>query len=256
MFSRTGAMIRRFANSIVFVLPVSVAVSSLSVAENATSTSPPGTNLPQLLTEQGWRQTTDADGNTIIYLPAHKSETQSSAAAASTVPPDVETLLRERGWRMETEADGTILLAPTGSAAAGSTEIDTTQVPDPFLLFRQALKDKGWRVEPAEGGALIIYPPLNADPVEPLSEKQMPCQEVELEVVANGTIELPVDNQNKARKLAAAWIDSLAHPGLAVGKVRQINRVYAVSIVEAATPHRLRNQLIIRSVNGRVIVID
>jgi hypothetical protein len=311
VFFRTGAIIRRFAHSIVFVLPVSVAFSPHSVAENATSTSP-GTNLPQLLIEQGWQQKTDADGNTIIYLPADKSEAQpampdivqqlrergwemrtdtegntllirvdqntwspakqqpaspaveeaqSSAGAPSTVPPDVETLLRERGWRMETDADGAILLAPTGSAPSGSTEIDTTQVPDPFLRFRQALREKGWRVEPAEDGAVIIYPPVKADelfadPVYPAApDKRGHYQGIALEAVTNGEIELPVDNQSEARKLAAAWVESFGGPGLTVGKVRQISRIYAVSVVETETPYLLRNQLIIRRDNGRVIAI-
>jgi hypothetical protein len=102
VFFRTGAIIRRFAHSIVFVLPVSVAFSPHSVAENATSTSP-GTNLPQLLIEQGWQQKTDADGNTIIYLPADKSEAQPAM-------PDIVQQLRERGWEMRTDTEGNTLL--------------------------------------------------------------------------------------------------------------------------------------------------
>jgi hypothetical protein len=320
MFTRTDA-ITRLANPVVFILSISVGVPSLSVAENATLTSS-GTDLPQLLDEQGWQEKTEADGSTLFYPPAQKARpsaraahkaaarsaipdiyqqlrelgweihtdaegntllipvdqstrspakshpvsppvvgAESSAGASSTVPPDVEALLRERGWRIETDAAGNTLLVPTGSVPSDTAESDTAHTPDPFLQFRQLLEDKGWRVEPAEDGAAIIYPPVKADNLRadrgnPLPDKRSHCQWIELEAVANGEIELPVDNQSKARKLATVWIDSYGRPGLAVGKVRRINRLYAVSVVETETPYQLRNQLIIRSDNGRVIAID
>lgn len=317
VFIRTGAIVRRLAIPVLFVLPVSLAVPSLSVAEN-TALSSPGTNLRQLLEEQGWQQEIDADGNTLFYPPGQESsqstkappavvpdifqqlrergweirtdtegntlltpavqstqtparshpttpasaETERPAGALSiVVPPELETLLRERGWHIETDTAGDTLLMPTGSVPSDTTNIETRQAPDPFLQFIQSLENKGWRVEPAESGAVIIFPPVQADELpsdrgDPLQPDQRGhCQWIELEAIATGEIELPVDGPGKAKKLAGAWIDNFGLPGLSVGKVRQINHVYAVSIVDSETPYWLRNQLIIRSNDGGVIVV-
>ncbi|MEN8803095.1 MAG: hypothetical protein ABF297_14075 [Thiogranum sp.] len=317
MFIRTGAIVRRLAIPVLFVLPVSLAVPSVSVAEN-TALSTPGTNLRQLLEEQGWQQEIDADGNTLFYPPGQESsqstkappavvpdifqqlrergweirtdtegntlltpavqstqtparshpttpasaETERPAGALSiVVPPELETLLRERGWHIETDTGGDTLLMPTGSVPSDTTNIETRQAPDPFLQFIQSLENKGWRVEPAESGAVIIFPPVQADELpsdrgDPLQPDQRGhSQWIELEAIATGEIELPVDGPGKAKKLAGAWIDNFGLPGLSVGKVRQINHVYAVSIVDSETPYWLRNQLIIRSNDGGVIVV-
>jgi len=315
VFIRTGAIIQRLAMPVIFVLPVSLAVPSLSAADDATLTSP-GTNLPQLLEEQGWRKEIDADGSAFFYPPAQESrqaaeappavpdvfqllrergweiqtdregntlltpafqssrspakshpvtppfmETEKPAGALSiVVPAEVETLLRERGWRIETDAAGDTLLVPTGSAPPDTGNIDTPPASDPFVQFLQSLEDKGWRVEPAESGAVIIYPPVKADELSsdrgnPLPDRRGHCQGIELAAVANGQIELPVDDDNKAKRLARAWIDNFGLAGLSVGKARRIQRVYAVSIVETETPYRLRNQLIIRSEDGGVIAV-
>ncbi len=60
-----------------------------------------------------------------------------------------------------------------------------------------------------------------------------------------------IDTWGEAHKVANAWLGvSGMSTYLATGKIRKINRLYVISIVDKKPPHNLKNQLIIRATDG------
>ena len=56
--------------------------------------------------------------------------------------------------------------------------------------------------------------------------------------------------------IAEAWLADSGADGATVGRIRQIFRVYVVSIVDTAPPHRLRHQIAVRRDDGKVLLLD
>lgn len=242
---------------------------------------PVGNDLVRLLEQQGWQARTDSDGS-ITFSPPTQDTAKTEAAPqpdntlAETRPaaaPEVERLLRQRGWRTETDASGNTMLMPAPLKTQGghtaekpaseisSEPAETTARTTPFNQFRRSLKDKGWRVETAKDGSLTIYPP--AQPHELQTTQQTAtasqrgyCQGVDLTTVGQHEVALPINTHDEAARLATDWIANFGQADHLVGRIRRINRVYSVSIVEDQAPHHLRNQLIIRAEDGGVIAID
>ena len=240
-----------------------------------------GTDLIQLLEQQGWQAQTAADGSLIFSPPAQitrpavesAKHTDLPSGQTSATPQDIERLLRERGWRTETDASGNTLLRPARagtksgqpaedveSTTVGNTAEAVPATDDPFTQFQRSLSEKGWRVSADSDGSVIVYPPVKTDAPRASRAYEVPeqrgyCAGIGLAAVGNGEIALPIDIANKAERLATDWIANFGHAEYAVGRIRRINQVYAVSIVDKRPPHHLRNQLIIRSDNGRIIAV-
>ncbi|MES9958566.1 MAG: hypothetical protein ABW086_16095 [Sedimenticola sp.] len=59
-----------------------------------------------------------------------------------------------------------------------------------------------------------------------------------------------IDSWSKAHTIASAWLKLSNLSGQSVGRIRKINRIYVISIVDEQPPHNLQNQLIIRATDG------
>jgi hypothetical protein len=114
------------------------------------------------------------------------------------------------------------------------------------------LQDRGWRPERDAQGALLLYPrtPAGAGAVV------TPVVGALTAPVRDAAVALPVDRWAEARMIAEAWLAEHGAPGWQVGKIRQIHRVYMVSIVDAARPPNVVHQIAITSGNGLVVVLN
>ena len=208
-------------------------------------------DIPRLLLERGWRIETNARGD-MLLIPVRPP-----------TPPDIDQMLRERGWRMLTDVDGNTLLMPLAPAATGQTAAVPVEEPaapaltgvdQPAAQFRRALEEKGWRVLGGPDGSMMVYPPTSASMAQPPREafdSNGYCAGITL---AGEEIERPIDSEEKAGRLAGAWIAQFGLAGDEVGALRALNRVFVVSIVESVPPHSLRNQLVIRE-DGSIIAL-
>lgn len=241
-------------------------------------------DIDQLLRDRGWELRETAAGETLLRRiappdPGTDSADPVTAAPAQAQPTptqsapahDIHELLEARGWTVETDAAGNTLLIPKGGAAPGGAQITSqrggspvgsvdSQVSQAWSDFRKAVEDTGWRVESGPDEALVIYPPhaSDAQAAPPISAgQQVPqgCECLWPESVSNGRIALPLANAEAAARLARDWIASSALDGQTIGKTRRVNSIYVVSVVDAAPPYRLRNQLVIRRDNGRIFVV-
>jgi hypothetical protein len=218
-------------------------------------------DIGRLLLERGWRLETNARGD-MLLIPVKPP-----------APPDIVQMLRERGWRILTDVDGNTLLMPLATAAgepveptgraqaqvaaAVPTAGDQPAASEASAQFRQALEGKGWRVWNASDGSMIVYPPASAPqaslPPRPSEtyDSNGYCEGIEL---AGEEVDRPVDSEEKAKRLAGAWIAQFGRAGDEVGKARAVNQVFVISIVASAPPHSLRNQLVVRE-NGSIIAL-
>ena len=236
------------------------------------------TDLLQMLEQQGWQAQTGPDGS-LIFRPPTTAPEQKADVGGSKVPPttgptpatasDVERLLLERGWRMETDASGNTLLLPAQASrptdrslesVSPTTTEEVAATTDPFVQFQRSLSEKGWLVKSASDGSILVYPPVKkavsqADKRDVGSNSRGYCAGIDLTAVQQQEVLLPIDSPEKAFRLATDWIANFGHADHAVGRIRRINQVYSVSVVDTAPPFHLRNQLIIRSDNGRVIAV-
>ena len=225
-----------------------------------TTTHPP--DLQELLRQRGWVIRESAAGTTLQLLldppSAPPAPTQEPPPGAGSRAQDVYRMLEERGWRIHQDASGNTLLIPArtaGSPASGSTTTAAGPAGDSLADFRRAAEATGWRIESTADGSLIMRPPgasaVRLDATSTIGT----CQGVVTPSVATGSLGLPISNTASARRLAEEWLTDNASVGRAVGRLRQVNRIYVVSIVDDAPPFQLRNQLIIRRDNGRVIPV-
>jgi hypothetical protein len=235
----------------------------VNVSDHSRETTGPAVgrvDIEQLLLERGWRIETNTQGDTLL-LPV-----------SPPAPADIDQMLRERGWRILRDVDGNTLLMPTSStamapsapstpkqtsqAAPASVDMDQPDTSGPTAQFQQALQEKGWIVRTESDGSMVIYPPA--------SSTRTPAPREDHAVTGYGYCEgitlvgeesqRPIDTEEKAKLLAGAWIAHFGQATHAVGKARQVNQVFVVSIVESAPPHTLRNLLVIRE-NGSIVAL-
>ena len=268
---------RRAYLSVLALIPALLATNTLAEQSSA----PAGNDLIRLLEQQGWQARTGSDGS-IIFSPPTQAATETEAAPQPgdtlseprpAAAPEVERLLRQRGWRTQTDASGNTMLmrAPLKTQGGHTAEkptpeissepAETTASTTPFNQFRRSLKDKGWRVETAKDGSLTIYPPVQPPEMQTTqrtatASQRGYCQGAKLTTVGQHEVTLPINTHDEAARLATDWIANFGQADHLVGRIRRINRVYSVSIVEDQAPHHLRNQLIIRAEDGGVIAID
>ena len=78
---------------------------------------------------------------------------------------------------------------------------------------------------------------------------------VMLPALQKGTIRLPLDSWEKAHQLTLSWIELSGRDDLLPGKIRNINKVYLVSVVSRIPPHVLRHQLVFREDDGHMFLV-
>ena len=217
--------------------------------------------LGALLGERGWRTSRDEQGNLLLFPPEPSSQAQvepTPLPATENRLEDLKNALDARGWRTEWDQAGNLVLIPPGQAVRGQGGEDRggderIQATDTQTL-EQRLRQRGWTVERDAEGALLVRPPAPAA-APGASATGQGCQFVTPEALHQGGIHLPVDQWQEAHDLANAWISRFGGEGLTVGKIRHINQIYLVSIVEPSQPFKLRNQLAIRVADGAVIAL-
>lgn len=227
-----------------------------------------GEGLRSTLEQAGWRVTEGPDGR-LDLRPPGEPPGQPQAAEVGAVgegPASGEgagwARLTEHGWRVERSADGSTLLYPPEPAAQPSppeTEVEAPDEPAPISSPSERLDDhlraRGWRVERSPDGSLLLHP-QRTEAAAPERQTPEPCAGKLPAVVRDAGVGLPIASWDQARAVAESWLDSVESPGSVVGKIRQIGRIYLVSIVEGRPPHRLRHQIAIDSESGRVLVLN
>ncbi len=227
--------------------------------------------VQNLLETRGWRVERDAQGNTLLFPTGGRETTTLSGETAPEAGPSsdrlipaseinrVQGLLESRGWRVERDAQGNTLLFPTGgretttlsgeAAAEAGPSTDRIIPVSEINRLQGLLESRGWRVEREVGGNVLLFP---------ISKSQKPSMVYRswlLPPVTSGRLELPVDTWHEARLLANAWLKTSSGTGLTVGKIRKINWIYLISVVDKEPPHGLANQLVIKSKDGRVLAL-
>lgn len=238
----------------------------LSPAERTTSTSAAADEGPDATAADGVLQSADTPT---------ADQGDSDSAGAQVAPSDSGdwSILSGLGWRVETDADGATLLYPPGTAPATNAnpaapeptpEPAGSEATAPTMSPPEArqevaqdldalLAERGWRTERNENGSLLLFP---------LARDKGPTTAVApaggtIPVAArDGTVSLPVDSWEEARTVALSWLEPVGDPTLRLGRIRQVFRVYLISIVDAAPPHRLRHQISVSAEDGRVIVLN
>jgi hypothetical protein len=210
--------------------------------------------LQSLLVQKGWRVKRDQDGNLLAYPHAASGAGVASEAATGRTGTDqLQGLLQERGWRTERDSQGHLILYPQGSPPAPETPAESSVIPASDLSHLKArLQARGWTVQGDTRTGLTIYP-QGADTGAVEAAGSGACQSVIPDPVRTGGIALPVDTWDEAHTIAVAWVNQGRQDGLVVGKIRRIHGIYLVSLVAAHPPYRLRDQLAIRSRDGRTV---
>lgn len=230
-----------------------------------------GQTFVEALRAAGWQVEVLVDGS-LQLTPAGESasvpEAPGPQPSATPAPaPGVQApgwaALREHGWRVETDAEGSTLLFPPSAAPATpppAPEPSPPKAPDEAVARDEVARDldallaeRGWRAQREPDGSLLLFP-LRRAPSAPVAVEPSPG--VVPSVVSESEVRLPIDSWEKARAVAASWVGSVGDATLQVGRVRQIFRVYLVSIVDATAPHALRHQIAIGVEDGRVVVLN
>lgn len=242
------------------------------------------TGFAEALRTAGWQVEAQADGS-LILTPTREGE--ATAGGPSDTEPEEDSpqperrgatdwsVLRDLGWGVETDAQGATLLYPPGaggdqdsSPSAGSTAAAQDGAPTPAAaptaqpeLARQELaRDldallaaRGWRTRHAPDGSLLLFPLSRGSGGR---SGPTPAAGTVPNAVRDGTLTLPIDTWSEAKALSLSWLASVEDSTLAVGKIREIHRVYLVSIIDADPPHALRHQIAIGVEDGRVVVLN
>lgn len=250
-------------------------------AAPASETGPDGRTFVESLRAAGWQVEMLVDGS-LQLMPVSRSPEENQDEQGGSEPPTgpdpvgaEDTLpdwaaLRERGWRVETDAEGATLLyppapaaTPTPAPAPAPTPVapDVAHAaPDQVAARDEVARDldsllaeRGWRAERESDGTLVLFPlrrvEARPNPIEPAAG-------VVPSAITQSGVSLPIDTWGKAQAVAASWLESVGDSSLQVGKIREIFRVYLVSIVETEPPNALRHQISIGVEDGRVVVLN
>jgi len=194
-------------------------------------------SFEQALSDSGWTVKRDADGS-LVLIPRGSSATDSTTDQWQKM----REQLQAAGWSVDREADGTLLLIPPSQAAVTSPE-----PVDPMQDIKKKLRETGWTVSTSDDGSMLLYPPRQSPPGKPAAVAGTPPL---------AQITLPVDSWQEAYDIAQRWLESQPAFGATLGKIRQVFRVYLVSIVSESAPHHLLQQIAIRTSDGSVIVLN
>lgn len=219
--------------------------------------------LTQVLRPHGWGVGRADDGSLLLYPGiGGGASTDTASLKPNAGLARIRKLLGPHGWTVQPRPDGSLDLFPAASVASAAAEPTSrpgsTRVAALDLVTLEALlRDRGWSVRRTPAGNLEFYPPRVQDermgrsvaPPAPNAPAWMqpPIEERDLA--------LPL-NAPEAGRLSRAWLTASGLPGLGVGRVRSVNRIYVVSIVEDRSPYRLHSQLVLRKRDGRLMVVQ
>lgn len=200
--------------------------------------------IEQALADSGWSVKRDADGSLILIPLTASDEKPLDKDANVDQWQKMRDQLQSAGWTVDREADGTLILVPPGEATVSTSSPEPV---DPMQDMKQQLRQAGWTVSTTADGSMLLYPPGKT-----LSDK--PAAVAGTQTLAE--ITLPVDSWQEAHDISQQWLESQPDFGATVGKIRQVFKVYLVSIVAEEAPHRLIQQIAIRTSDGSVIVLN
>ncbi|MGF1545880.1 MAG: hypothetical protein ACFCUG_00970 [Thiotrichales bacterium] len=259
------------------LLGFALIMSPLALAEPVTDTATDTVveaghldGLAAALKQYGWRVERDAEGALLLFprggeAAGGAAEGASVADAAApdgrdeTVPvgslDQLGRALTTRGWKTERSADGDLLVFPVGttspgaSAASGVASDSSAIAIDASDLdtLQAVAAERGWGHRRESDGSLVLIPPGQAvsDPAD------VGCQSGMRRVGGDAALSGPIDTWHKARHVAELWIAAGGDPSVSkVGKIRQVNDLYLVSLLDPKSPYRLRAQLVIRVKDG------
>lgn len=227
--------------------------------------------LQTQLEQTGWKVQRSPSGDLLLW----PSGREATAQPAEGIPQDdripatdLETLksrLQKKGWRVEEDTDGSLLLYPREEEAKESVQprpassqpspqrgSDVLVKPSELLRVRGVLEKAGWRLEKERDGSILLFPQTSKKP-EGVRRGKRYVPGIVVSTLFKREIELPVDSWDEAHRISNSWLADQQAKGLMVGKIRKINWIYLVSIVEDSAPYRLNNQLAIRAKDGTVI---
>ena len=169
----------------------------------------------------------------------------------------LEAALKRHGWRVEYDSEGSLLLFPPvpdpvsepvdpPPAEVGET-IDATDLD----ALQAAAAERGWGHRREADGSLVLVPPGHSP--EPADAPS--CQIGMVRVSGAQEVSLPVDTADKAGRLAEFWLRESGADSLSIGRIRQVNRLFLVSVVEDEQPFFLHTQLVVRADDGCLFAV-
>ncbi|HID81245.1 MAG TPA: hypothetical protein EYH06_00285 [Chromatiales bacterium] len=227
--------------------------------------------LGEVARQRGWRVERDDKGNLLLF-PGTSGTVQTPDSPVgqkidSTNLDALQKALAEKGWGTGQDENGNLLLYPPGlktKEPAEFTPAPRKSAIGDLDLLEKMLGARGWRTSRDEAGNLLLYPITTAEKQpQTIPEKQPAesritlgsCLSDEFLLKAGDKVSLPVDRWAEARVIAQAWLDGFTGTAARIGKIRQVNRLYLVSIVKDKAPYNLLSQLVIDSVDGRLIAV-
>jgi hypothetical protein len=117
--------------------------------------------------------------------------------------------------------------------------------------LQTAAAERGWAHRREPDGSLVLFPPG----LLPAPGHAGECQIGMIRIAGVEDIGLPVDTEEKAYRLAEFWLREVDGSSLAIGRIRQVNRLFLVSVVGQEAPFLLQTQLVIRANDGCLMAI-
>lgn len=257
-----------------FVIPVFAQVDGDEQANKNISTQ----NLdPEVLKSQlvpfGWQVIPDDEGGIILIPGAVNTSSASEQKKASTsklLQKNIEELrssLVPYGWNVEQDTDGSIILIPGNQEEVKSTEVKPAVVAEQKQQAYQQMDVEALQnmltthrltVERDTNGEIIFIPqPLPQSVPEVLPQPfAQPWTGIVLQTINKGEISLPINSWQKVHDLSKQWLNESGYKELSVGKIREVYRVYIVSIVSNTEPYSLQFQLVIRTSDGHIFPVS
>jgi len=207
-----------------------------------------------ILEERGWKVERDESGSLLLYPSQQRPVTVAQVVAAESREDDrfndLQVLLRASGWQVDRDESGHLLLQP-GSPEVTTEAKQATVYGEISQLVKasDALAAAGWKVREKVDGSLLLFP----QDARTVARVENPRSAGSSDPVSTGQVTLPVDSWKEARDIAGHWLEQQAQETYTLGRIRKINWVYLVSIVDMSPPHNLINQIAIRSQDGRVV---
>jgi len=193
--------------------------------------------LQRTLEARGWRVQRSPEGDLLVF-PVHPAggESMSPMAPAPDPEPGPSEAVDEPSTPSAAREIGT---APE---MIDATDLDALQA---------AAAERGWAHRREADGSLVLLPPG----LLPEAGDAGSCQIGMVRVSGAEEVALPVDTEAKAYRLAEFWLRERGASSLAIGRIRQVNRLFLVSMVEDEEPFFLHTQLVIRVDDGCLMSI-
>lgn len=193
--------------------------------------------LQRALEAQGWRVQRSADGDLLVFpVDPAVGESVSPMAPALDPEPGPSEAVDEPSTPSSTQE------IRTASEMIDATDLDVLQA---------AAAERGWMHQREADGSLVLLPPGRL----PKPGDAGPCQIGMVRVSGAEEVPLPVDTEAKAYRLAEFWLHEMDVSSLAIGRIRLVNRLFLVSLVEHEEPFLLDTQLVVRVDDGCLIAI-